>query len=314
VDSQETPGRILEIRPSGGPAPRLPTHAEPDADPAISAIAFYRQGEAFYVPANTRRIMRTNGLESRLVYEHTTYVRDIEFDSRGNLFFSEAAGAGSDGRIYLLGYLGSDDEAGPPWRTIDLDDIDGFWAGHFAFDPSDTLFISTGNRVPAAIYESRAGAFVERYTLDEPITGFAFQSARRLLMTNHGRAVYALDDFTARSTVLSDGDAGWLNDVAVITGYEGATCSITGRLLGGAEIWSLTNVYAKGPNVFWRYPSPTSARIAADGSYTLSALPPGDYWLIADIRADVGRGFEPRPRAVVCPAGGRIVNQDFRLE
>jgi len=314
VDSRRTPGRIIEIRRDGHDVPHPLTYAQEDSDPAVAAIAFYRHSEVFFVSPNSRKIMTTDGLTTRLVYEHGTYIRDIAFDSGGNLFFSESSDTAGDGFIFLLGYLGSDRDAGAPWRRIDLDEIGGYWSGNFAFDPSNKLFVSTGNRGPAAIYEYAASSYVRRYTFDEPITGFAFQQAHRLLFTNHGKSVYALENFSVLSRVFMDDSAGWLTDVAVITGYTGTRCSISGRLHGGSDIWNQTRVNAWGPNVFWRFPASTGARVATDGRYTLIGLPPGDYWLIADVRGDIGREFRPRPLAVVCPGGGRKENQDFRFE
>ena len=312
ADSKDGPTPIIQILTDGSASPRSVTYSSSTSEPvsAIAAIALFGQSEAYFVPANSWLIMMTDVRETRLVYEHDALIRDIAFDSHGILFFSEASGAGGDKRIYRLGFMG-EGEAGPPLKIIKLNEVGGFWAGNFTFEQSDRLFVSTGNRVPSAIYESTATGFERRYSLNEPITGFTFQTARRLLFTSHSQVVYALEGFSVRSTVHTSSRANWLNDVAVVTSYKGGLCSVSGRLLGGTDLWNQTYVNAYGPNLFWRYVE-TDGRPASSGAFAFESIPAGTYWLVTDIHGDVGHVFEPQPLPVVCPTEARRTDLNFR--
>jgi hypothetical protein len=254
--------------------------------------------------------MKTDGLEIQMVYEHTTTIRDIAFDSDGNHFFSAVDAAGRQGFVYYLSYMGAYEDAGPPWHTIDFGAIGGSWSGHFAFDPSNRFYVSTGSRSPGAIYARTASGFERRYRSDKPIAGIAFQSSRRLLFANDRQTLYALEDFSDRETIYSGPRTSRLQDVAVVTEYEGETCSISGRLEGGVDLWNQTVVNVLGPNLYWRDATALDVRVARDGSYAFEALPPGDYRVFVDIRGDARI---PGPLDVVCSAGRRVVNQNFRF-
>ena len=154
VDAYQTPGVVFRI-----------VNREPDADDFfgrrsgnISSIALCN-GQLYFCSANDRRIYQTIEERERVVFEHTSYVRDIAVDPNGNFYFSAASGAGSDGAIYELrpraNELGSTQRFSISRRRpirVYLNTVDGFWAGDFTFDAQSNLYISSGNHIPAFIY------------------------------------------------------------------------------------------------------------------------------------------------------------------
>jgi len=129
---------------------------------SISSIALW-EGRLYFCSANDRRIYQRMGQRERVVFEHKTYIRDIAVDPSGYLYFSEASGAGDDGRIYKLNppvnelevdehfSIASDSRKDP--IQVHLKTVDGFWAGDFTFDAQGNLYLSSGNRIPAFIYK-----------------------------------------------------------------------------------------------------------------------------------------------------------------
>jgi len=155
VDAYQTPGVVFRI-----------VNREPDdffrrRSGNISSIALCN-GQLYFCSANDRRIYQRIGERERVVFEYTTYIRDVAFDPNGNLYFSEASGAKSDGRIYKLSprvnelptdgrfSIATESQSGPV--QVRLSTVDGFWAGDFTFDAQSNLYLSSGNRTPASIY------------------------------------------------------------------------------------------------------------------------------------------------------------------
>lgn len=304
ADSRVTPGAIYRVaeRPF-----HFPVREYERGTGGIRSIAVARGGGwIYFVDGSSSAIIRTNGRSERVAYRHTTYVRDLAFDSDGRLYFSEATGAGGDGVIFRLNV----DFEAEEFVKVPLEEVDGYWAGNFAFDPDDRLYISSGNRVPAAIYAYTEGSFERRYPFNEPITGFVFQNARKILFTNHRQRLYALEGFSVRSVELEHDRFEWLSDVALVPDPPASgPCSISGRLVGGEELWSITTVTIRGPDLFWR--SMEGTDVGDDGAYRVTGLPQGHYWISTDIRADVGRGFEPEQEEVECEGNLTGVNFTF---
>lgn len=307
ADAKITPGKIFQILSAmpGHPGPFLwPKYFRPSGN--IHAIAFHKYGPAYFVDANRYDIYKTDGVTEEKIFTHTTYIRDIAFDSRGRMYFSEASGAGADGVIYHL-----NQHTGQKTRFVSVprNSVDGFWSGHFAFNQQDQLFISSGNRTPASIFAYAGGHFQKLYTHHEPITGFAFVDNRTLLFTNHRQQLYELRIFRDRTPYHEAESAQWLNDVAVVQVPESGACEISGRLLGGNELWPLTHIEAFGPNVVWRRPPGHSVRVDGGGRYTIRNLPVGRYRVRTDIRGDTPVGFDPESRTINCP--GAVANINF---
>ena len=158
VDVAETPGAVYRIE-----------NREPDADDffkrpsgSISSIALCN-GQLYFCSDNDRRIyQRTGKQQERVVFEYTTYIRDVAVDPNGNLYFSVASGPKGDGRIYQLTpsvnnleddgrfSIATDSQSRPV--QVRLSTVDKFWEGDFTFDEQSNLYLSSGNHIPAFIY------------------------------------------------------------------------------------------------------------------------------------------------------------------
>jgi len=175
----------------------------------------------YYVNANQRNIYRIDELWSgwsaeSIIYTHTTYVRDIAFafDQNGEigLYFSEATGAGGDGKIYRLDSGGS----AVPFYTVKLSDVGGFWRGDFTFDYDGNLYLSSGNRVPASIYKVTSGTGAVTKIFDSKtgsIAGLVYRSGS-LYYADWRQNIYRLDLSSGTSTVYyTNPSRTWLSDV-----------------------------------------------------------------------------------------------------
>lgn len=229
TDAKESPGSIYRYAYSTtalGPISSIAfLYTRPSGQ--IHSFAFHPGMEKlYYVSANETKIYRAvRGLDGQwlgeeVVYTHGTYVRDIAFfgpplNPEGvlRLYFSEACGACRDGKIYRIEGDGSINL----FYEVRLADVDGSWAGDFAFGPDGTLYLSSGNRVPASIYRV-SGDQVERIFTDPtaPIKGFVVVSPTELYYANWKGDIYHLDlDTGERTSVYSTPRAGWLSDVAL---------------------------------------------------------------------------------------------------
>lgn len=231
TDAKEDPGSIYRYAYSTTPSGPISSIAIIYTRPRgqIYSFAFHPGVEKlYYVNANETKIYQalrqpTTGqwLDEEVVYTHNTYVRDIAFflgpplHAEGvlRLYFSEACGACGNGRIYRI----EGDGSITLFYEVRLADVDGSWAGDFAFGPDGTLYLSSGNCVPASIYRVSGGR-VERLFTDEtaPITGFVLASPTELYYANWRDKIYHLDLSTgARTQVFLSSRPGWLSDVAL---------------------------------------------------------------------------------------------------
>lgn len=156
-------------------------------------------GGMVVVDANTYDVLTWAGGAPQVLYHHTTYVRDTAFDAQGRLYFSEATGAGGNGRIYRL------DDSGPVvFYTVNLASVGGFWAGHFGFAPDGTLYLSSGNRIPASIYRVTGG--VPAVFFHDPsgsIAGFDFDAAGNLYYADWFSRIYQVTPAAVRTVALT---------------------------------------------------------------------------------------------------------------
>ena len=172
----------------------------------------------YYVNANDNKIFRVLWLRDHwsteeVVYEHTTYVRDIAFGPepvagtpmpkpRLALFFSEATGAGG-GKIY---YIRNN-------RPVLYYRVTVPWAGDFAFDEEGNLYLSSGNHVPAKIYKVVGGIPQTIYGHNEPITGFVVRGGK-IYFSNWRGAIYVLDLASGEvEKIFENPRLKWLSDV-----------------------------------------------------------------------------------------------------
>lgn len=181
----------------------------------IYSVAVGPDGTIYFSDHNDFHIYRLRGGKEEKIYSHTTYTRNIRFDAKGQFYFSEATGAGRDGTIYRLNLQ---TRAAQPAFRIRLSDIDGFWAGNFAFAPDGTLWLSSGNRIPASLYQAKEGRPRRMLNSAGSITGLAFTRDGDLLYADWRQRFYRVElPSFATSEVLYAKDLKWASDVAVAT-------------------------------------------------------------------------------------------------
>jgi hypothetical protein len=158
-----------------------------------------------------------------IVYTHTTYVRDIYITRDGAIYFSEATGAGGDGKIWRL----NTDGTKTLYFNVQLSRVGGFWSGDFSFDPSGVLYLSTGNRVGSSIYrvDVAANTVTPVYTIaTEAIAGFTFGPDSLVYYGDWGKRIYRLDlESGIRTTVYNRATRKWLSDVGFRPSETGVT-------------------------------------------------------------------------------------------
>ncbi len=155
----------------------------------------------FYLDANTNQIILhlLSGHQEMTAFEHTTYVRCVRFGPENDLYFSEAFGAGSDGKIYRVV-----NNRAELYLEVPLSQAK-YWAGYFEFTP-EGLYISSGNHIPASIYKYEGNRFVEVARFNFPVTGMDYVTGARLrtqsgeviverglLLADYGNSIYLYD-------------------------------------------------------------------------------------------------------------------------
>jgi hypothetical protein len=100
--------------------------------------------------------------------------------------------------------------------TVRLSDVDGYWAGDFIHDSEGNLYLSSGNRVPASIYEVSGGTVRNIYTNNNaPITGMAYLDGS-IYYANWGNEIHRLDLSTMTDTVFRyQSGHTWISDVGL---------------------------------------------------------------------------------------------------
>lgn len=186
ANSSSAPETIIYTRPSGN----------------LHSFTFHPgiTEKLYFVNANQRNIYRVDELWSgwtaeSIIYTHKTYVRDIAFafdkDGRMGIYFSEASGAGGDGKIYKLYDNGSTDL----FYTVDISRVGGSWGGDFTFDYDGNLYLSSGNRVPGSIYKVArgTGAVTEIFDSEKgPIAGLVYRNGD-IYYADWRQSIYRLD-------------------------------------------------------------------------------------------------------------------------
>ncbi len=215
-DAGEVPGSVYR-RPTVGPETKI--YTRPSGRIYAFLLAPWDADKLYFVNANQFNIyvkdLGPGAPPESIVHTHTTYVRDIEADPDGRMYFSEATGAGGDGRVYRL----NPDGTASLHYTVALSRVDGFWSGNFCFDRDGMLYLSTGNQVGAGVYEVDVAADVitRLYTADPPasIKGLTFGQDGLLYYGDWKQRIYALDLETGtRSQVYYKSSRKWTSDVA----------------------------------------------------------------------------------------------------
>lgn len=184
----------------------------------IYSVATAPDGQIYFSDANDNAIYRLDGGHEIKIYSHSTYTRDVEFDAKGRLYFSEATGAGGDGVIYRL-----QNGRAQRYYNVRLHDIGGFWAGDFTFDNNGTLWLSNGNRVPAALYKVENGKPQRVFSAATSIMGMTFTANGDLLYADHGQRVQRIElpGFLASEAMYAP-KLIWATDVSVAGGHHNA--------------------------------------------------------------------------------------------
>ena len=177
----------------------------------IYSLAVSPRGELHFSNHNDRNLylLAKNGSEE-LIYTHSTYLRDVAFDRKGNLYFSESSGAGRDGKIFRLA-----GNRAVLVFTVRLKEVDGFWAGNFAFDNDGRLWLSSGNRVPANLYMVQNNVPRQVFASAGSIAGFCFLDDGSLVFTDWRKT---LQRITVPGFVITElgtlAQFQWLSDAA----------------------------------------------------------------------------------------------------
>jgi hypothetical protein len=302
IDLQETPGNILEVKQvSWSPDPVLhPVYTRQSE--GIFTISFHNYSSPCFVDMSHKNIYRTNGLTEEHIFSFSTPIQDLDYDSRGRMYFSAV---GSDrGVIYHLNH-----HSGEYRKYIEFSvetiaqKTHGFWDGYFAFSHDDKLFLSVDGAQPggSSIYEYNQGNLIKRFSHWETVRGFTFvDDQKTIYFANGDNRVFELKRFADLSVKHEEPAGRMINDVEFVIVPERGNGTISGRLSGGRQLWNQTSVHALGPNVFWRLLRNSSARVSKNGSYMLQNLPNGRYRVSTDIRGDTMVGFNPRYRMVNC--------------
>jgi hypothetical protein len=256
TNANESPGKLYKVQ--DGAESVFYTRSKG----RIYSLVFSNTGRLHYVNANEKAIFRVIKILwftfTTRIYNHTTYVRDIAFDSNGTLYFSEATGARANGKIFRI-------ESGRPtlFQEVELSDVGGFWAGAFTFDTQGNLYISNGNRIPASVYRFRDGSWEEVFTDDsEPITGLTSLACDLLCYANWRSEIYIIDTNSGlRELVYSNPIHLWISDIALLhpqieeeTLYEGTkvyTCNSTCWRDDGTvdDTWDFTDINTNNANI-----------------------------------------------------------------
>ena len=127
----------------------------------LHAFAVGRDGRQYYLCSNEPSLVQADKDGEKLIFTHSTLVRDLAPDEDDNIYFSEGSGAGADGKIYQFGpsHGQSCRVRAELFCTVDPRTVSGYWDGIFAFGRNEkgkvdtnTIYLSTGNSVPAYIF------------------------------------------------------------------------------------------------------------------------------------------------------------------
>jgi hypothetical protein len=220
TDSFQTTGSVYELIGSAS-SPIFTFSGTLSGNRAYHSAFDRRTGKLYVSNSNQFKLFAVNSATGAAsdVFTHTTYLRDIAFDPAGNLYFSEATGAGADGKIYRLNL-----SSGTPtlFYNVLRSSVGGFWAGDFTFAPDGRLYISTGNVVGGRVYRiddpAAASAPVSVYSIAaESVTGIAFDRNGQFHYSNWDSTaghIYQLQLSTGTRTLIFSAPGAGIWDVS----------------------------------------------------------------------------------------------------
>lgn len=187
------PGSIFQVRPDGSVATLFQRGAE-----SLTSYAQAPGGTVYFTNAiNGTALYEIDGAGESVVYQHSTYVRMVRVDSKGNIYFNEATGAGGNGKIYKLV-----NGAAQLFYEVQLSTVGGFW-GDFGFDSQDRLWLSSSNNIPSRLYlVTGAGPQLVYVSNDSSFMGFRFAGATHVLFAGQDHFLRSLDLCTGEASVV----------------------------------------------------------------------------------------------------------------
>jgi hypothetical protein len=165
------PGSIFQVRPDGTVATLFQRAAD-----SLTSFAQAPDGTVYFTNAlNGTALYKIDGVGESIVYQHSTYVRMVRVDSKGNVYFNESTGAGANGKIYKLV-----NGKAQLFYEVALSTVGGFW-GDFGFDAQDRLWLSSSNIIPSQLYLVTTSGPLPLYTaMDSSLMGFRFVAPTRV--------------------------------------------------------------------------------------------------------------------------------------
>jgi hypothetical protein len=178
------PGSIFEVAPDGTVSKLFQRVQD-----SLTSYAQAPDGTTYFTNAvNGTALYKTDGLSEAIVYQHSTYVRMVRVDSKGQIYFNEDSGAAANGKIYKL-FNGKAEL----FYEVDLSTVDGFW-GDFGFDGQDRLWLSSSNSIPSTLYLVN-GSGPQRVYVSEGsgFMGFRFIGETQVLFAGQDQMLRVLD-------------------------------------------------------------------------------------------------------------------------
>jgi len=220
TDSFQTTGSVYELIGSAS-SPIFTFSGTLSGNRAYHSAFDPRTGKLYVSNSNQFKLFAVNSATGAAsdVFTHTTFLRDVAFDPAGNLYFSEATGAGADGKIYRLDLTSG---TATVFYNVLRSSVGGFWAGDFTFAPDGHLYISTGNVVGGRVYRiddpAAASAPVSVYSIAaESVTGIAFDRYGQFYYSNWDSTaghIYQLQLGTGTRTLIFSAPGAGIWDVS----------------------------------------------------------------------------------------------------
>ena len=187
------PGSIFQVRPDGSVATLFQRAAD-----SLTSYAQAPDGTIYFTNAvNGTALYKIDGAGESIVYRHATYVRMVRVDSKGNVYFNEASGAGGNGKIYKLA-----DGVAELFYEVRLSAVGGFW-GDFGFDSEDRLWLSSSNMIPSRLYLVTASGPQQVYfSKDSSFMGFRFVGETQVLFAGQDQFLRLLDLCTGTVSIV----------------------------------------------------------------------------------------------------------------
>jgi hypothetical protein len=178
------PGSIFKVQPDGSVATLFQRAAD-----SLSSYAQAPDGTVYFTNwVNGTAVYRIDGAGEAVVYQHSTYVRMVRVDSKGQVYFNESSGAGGNGKIYKLV-----NGVAQLFYEVDLRAVNGFW-GDFGFDAQDRLWLSSSNRIPSDFYLVVDSVPQKVYFQpDSSFMGFRFIGKTHVLFAGQDETLRLLD-------------------------------------------------------------------------------------------------------------------------